>query len=154
MQHCIDTVIAALRGENPDDMPERLLEARLFIEKSVGAGGSRGISRAVDEASLSEQKLLDLRTALIDFVQQNREHSEVGSAIWALGAFREKSLRNFFLSEMRYHLQAGRVHPVWQADGALAALGDDPVGYHYATGQTDHHGYFEAVTDYLNERGA
>ena len=126
----------------------------MLIEKSKGAGSWSGISQVVDEAALSEQKLLDLRTALVEFAQQNRVHSEVGSAIWALGAFQDESLRNFFLSEMRHHLQAGRIHAVWQADGALAALGDDLIDFKYVPGQTDHHKYFEVVTAYLNARGA
>jgi hypothetical protein len=155
MQHLVDIVIAALRSENPAEIRERLLEARLFIEKSVGTWGSwKGISRSVDEAGLSNGKLLDLRVALLRFAQEHREHSDVGSAIWALGAFRDESLRDFFLTEMRFHLQARRHHPVAQAHSALLDLGDDGPIYDYAPGETSHDGYFEAVRAYLDERGA
>jgi hypothetical protein len=155
MQHLVDTVIAAIRSENPTEIRELLLEARLFIEKSVGTWGSwMGISRSVDDAEPSEQKLLDLKAALLGFAKEYREHLDVGSAIWALGAFRDESLRGFFLNEMRFHLQARRHHPVSQAHSALLDLGDDAVIYEYAPGETSHEKYFEAVGAYLDGRGA
>lgn len=153
MPDCIQRVIADLRDGVSPDIRERLLEAALLIEKSRGLCSYLGISRAVDAAEVTREGISELRVALIEFAKRQREHPDVGSAIWALGKLHDVSLRTFFLNEMRHHLQERRHHPVSQADCALDALGGG-VDYDYPPGETSHEKYFESVRLFLDSHSA
>ena len=151
MQDCIHKVIYALRDKSQPEIQERLLEATLLVEKSNGWDSYFGISTAVDSAEFTPEDIVQLQNALIDFAKANREHPAVGTALWALGKYQEKGLRSFFLNEMKYHLEAGHVHAVWQADSALDSLGDG-VDYKYAVEATSDEEYLAAVRLYIQKR--
>jgi hypothetical protein len=99
MQNCVQRVISVLREQKQQDMQERLLEAGLLIEKSRGLSSYRGISSVVDEANFTSGEIEELRLALIHFLEDNREHPDVGSALFALGRFQDKALKSFFLKK-------------------------------------------------------
>jgi hypothetical protein len=150
MSSCVRKVVDALDTGDDPDIRERLLEATLLIEKFTGSGDYRRVSPAVDSAEVMAQSIAELRTALINFARSRPEHPDVGSAIWALGKFRDDSLREFFLTELHRHWQARRFHPTSQADCALGDLGDG-VDFDFAPGAVDYEGYFVAVRDYLRK---
>lgn len=95
-----------------------------------------------------------LRSALLDFSTQRRDHPHVASAIWALSKFQDPELREFFVSEMRIHLAARRHGPVSQAEYGLLMLGELATGYDYSAGETCHDAYLDAVRDFLESDGA
>jgi len=150
MRDCTQKVISELRTLQSPDIRETLLESTLLIEKYTGSGDWRGISSNVDDAEISAEAIAELRQALIDFTRKHPEHPDVGTAIWALSKLFDESLRDFFLTEMRRHVDAGRVHPVWQADCALGNLGEG-VGYDYSPGETSHDRYIDAVRRHLHK---
>jgi hypothetical protein len=150
VRDCIQKVISELRSLRSPNIRETLLESTLLIEKFTGTGDWRGISSNVDDAEVPSDLIAELRQTLINFARTHPEHPDVGTAIWALSKFFDESLRGFFIAEMRRHLDAGRVHPVWQADCALGNLGDS-VEYDYSPGEASHDSYFDAVRRYLQK---
>jgi hypothetical protein len=153
MQDCIQRVVTDLRTDELSDIRERLLEAALLIEKFKGMVGWQGISAAVDEAVVSPESIADLRAKLIDFAQHRRELPDVGTALWALGRFRDDSLRDFFLAELRHHFEQRHLHAVQQVSCVLEDI-DGGTIYEYAPGETCHDKFYEAVRDYLDKNAA
>lgn len=146
----VQHVIIELRTPESPEIRGALLDAALLIENGTGGDDYHHISPAMDREKVRPESIPLLRLGLIQFAQQNREHPDVGSAIWALSRLKDESLRPFFLAEMRHHFEARRVNPVWQADCALKTFGHG-VPYEYAAGQTDHEPYFKAVDAYLEK---
>lgn len=142
-------ILNALEQSAPVALDERLLEAALFIEKFRGLDGWRGISTVVDKAEVAEEEIAKLRAALIKFIEQRPDNPTIGSAIWALGKYGDVSLRGFFLTELRRHYEAKRVHPMGQAVAVLEVIDDISI-YEFAPGETaESEGYREAVGVYL-----
>ena len=150
MLDCVHKVISELRTLQSPNIQETLLESTLLIEKYTKTGDWRGISSNVDDADVSSETIAELRQELIDFTRKHPEHPDVATAIWALSKLFDESLRDFFLTEMRRHVDAGRVYPVWQADCALGNLGES-VEFDYSPGEIRHDRYFDAVRQYLHK---
>ena len=141
-------LISTIRHPTAAGMSDMLVEAALLLEKFHETGGWQGVSESVDAAVMTAELASELRSVLLDFVEQHAEHPDVGVAIFGLTRCGDSGLRPFFLRQMRRYCEAGLYHPMSQAEYGLTVLGDG-VDYDYAPGQTDHSGYFAAVRDYL-----
>lgn len=141
-------LVSAIRNPTTAGLSDALSEAALLFEKFYDTGGWEGLSARVDDALMTAESASELRSALLDFVEQHSEHPDVGVAIFALTRCGDSTLRPFFLRQMKRYCEAGLYHPMSQAEYGLTTLGSG-VAYDYAPGQTDNSGFFAAVREYL-----
>ena len=71
------------------DLQERLLQAMFMIERYRGIdAGWRDTVAQVADADVSEEAITRLADSLRVFIRLQKQHPDVGSAIWALGKLR------------------------------------------------------------------
>ena len=150
MKDLIQLIIREVRAGESPEFQQTLLRAALLFEKFYRSGGWRGIEMEVDDAEVSEELIRELRESLITFAKGNREHPDTGSALYALSKCWGCPLRDFFLTEMRIHLDAGRLFPLSQAEAALFHFGGC-TSYNYPPGETGHDGYLDACRKFLDK---
>jgi hypothetical protein len=78
--------LGAPQGRN---LQKRLLQAMFMMERYRGIdAGWRDVVAEVGDADISTGAINRLAEALRAFIRSHKEHPDVGSAIWALGALR------------------------------------------------------------------
>ena len=152
MKGCIKKVIREVREVGSPDFQRTLLQAALLLEKHyIPECEWRGVDSDVDDAEVSDASTEELQDVLMAFVKAHREHPNVGTAIWALGKCWGRPLREFFINEMKAHLEAKRYFPLSQAEGALFHFGGG-THYSFSLGETDYERYYEACRRFLESQ--
>ena len=149
MKDLIHIVTAEIRAGISADFQQTLLRAALLIEKFCGSGDWQGIEEELDDAEASERSFVELRDTLMTFARCQREHPDVGTALWALGKAWQSSLREFFLNEMRVHLAAKRFFPLSQAECALFHFGGSDSECGNTLNERAPEPYFAACREFL-----
>jgi len=84
-----DVIANELRAPQGKNLQERLLQAMFMMERYRGIdAGWREVVAEVGEADIGTSAIERLAEALRLFARSYKEHPDVGSAIWALGALR------------------------------------------------------------------
>ena len=150
MKDLIQRVIREIRTGESINFQQTLLRSGLLFEKFYHSGDWNGIEPEVDDAEVSEESIDELRESLVAFSQSNREHPDTGSALHALSKCWGHPLREFFLTEMKVHFDAGRILPLSQAEAALFHFGGC-TSYNYPPGKTGNEGYLKACLEFLEK---
>jgi hypothetical protein len=124
-KNLIQQVIAQVKRKEGLNNPnsDTFLLAGLLFEKFYDLFGWQDVDRRVIDAEVTEKSIAELREALISFAQQNRKNPAVAASLWALSKCIGYPLREFFLTEMKYHLEAKRIFPLHEAESALCRFG-------------------------------
>ena len=121
---CALSDIIAQELANPvgRSLQDRLLEAMFMMERSRGVdAGWRDAVPQIGDADVCADSIAYLARALRTFVESHRQHPDVGSAIWALGALRADEDAEIFEAVLRDRSGYGS-HAREQAQCALEVI--------------------------------
>jgi hypothetical protein len=104
MANVVEGIIAVLSSGSPEEREEALLQAGFFFEKARGWPDC-GWSADVQTGVASEDKVARLKMALIEFVTKHVPPPPLESAIYALSALEDPSLKILFQRCMEIHRQ-------------------------------------------------
>ncbi len=111
--------LAAPQGRN---LQERLLQAMFMMERYRGIdAGWREVVGEVRDADIRTGAISRLADALRIFIRSPKEHPDVGSAIWALGALRADEDADLFAAVLAASSGYG-AHAREQAQCALEVI--------------------------------
>jgi hypothetical protein len=148
----IQKVISEVREGQSTDFHRTLLQAALLLEKHhIPECEWRGIEPDIDDAEVADTSTEELRQAPMSFAKGSREHPDVGGALWALRKCWGRPLREFFIDEMKAHLAAKRLVPLFEADHALFHFGGG-THYNFSYGEANYDAYYESCQKFLDEQ--
>jgi hypothetical protein len=110
MSDFVDALVNAFREAHSDNIHEATLQTGFVFEKHVGMGRGltpaeqmeqRGWSQEVAETSFSEDDVIQLKEAVIQYIRQHPMEAEAGGAIWALGRAFDFSMKPILIQALR-----------------------------------------------------
>lgn len=132
MTEYLDTLCDGIRAGNSD----LLLDVAFVFEKHRGGGknytqqqqaAALGWTDKVIKIDFSANDIALLKDNLVQFIQNNPAHSNVGTAIWALGKLFDKSLKPTLIAILQQQVSRD-AGALYQTMIALDHLGENLFG--------------------------